>query len=200
MDASQYKNYVLFLLFIKYASDKYGNSDDFAPPVTIPKRSSFKDMIGLKGNSNIGDLINKQIIQPLIDANSRLARTDFPDYNDQNKLGEGQAVVDRLTIWSAFSRSLNLTSQTIERKTTISSAMPMNTSCGTSLQRVAKARASSIPLPRATDHCQSDRHISEQHHREYHLPTTPPADQVRCCSKLLPRPPNISPLKARKWT
>ena len=36
MDASQYKDYVLFLLFIKYISDKYGNSDDFAPPVTIP--------------------------------------------------------------------------------------------------------------------------------------------------------------------
>ena len=37
MDASQYKDYVLFMLFIKYISDKYGNSDDFAPPVVIPK-------------------------------------------------------------------------------------------------------------------------------------------------------------------
>ena len=33
MDASQYKDYVLFMLFIKYISDKYGNSSDFAPPV-----------------------------------------------------------------------------------------------------------------------------------------------------------------------
>jgi type I restriction enzyme M protein len=32
MDASQYKDYVLFMLFIKYISDKYGDSDDFAPP------------------------------------------------------------------------------------------------------------------------------------------------------------------------
>src|SRR5258707_15431985 len=32
MDASQYKDYVLFMLFIKYVSDKYGDSDDFAPP------------------------------------------------------------------------------------------------------------------------------------------------------------------------
>jgi type I restriction enzyme M protein len=37
MDASQYKDYVLFMLFIKYISDKYADSDDFAPPVTIPK-------------------------------------------------------------------------------------------------------------------------------------------------------------------
>ncbi len=97
MDASQYKDYVLFMLFIKYISDKYGESDDFAPPVTIPKGASFKDMIALKGKSDIGDKINTQIIQPLIDANARLARSDFPDFNDPNKLGEGDAMVQRLT-------------------------------------------------------------------------------------------------------
>jgi hypothetical protein len=83
--------------FIKYISDKYGDSDDFAPPVTIPSGASFKDMVTLKGKSDIGDKINTQIIQPLIDANSRLARSDFPDFNDPNKLGEGQAMVERLT-------------------------------------------------------------------------------------------------------
>lgn len=97
MDASQYKDYVLFMLFIKYISDKYGNSDDFAPPVNIPPGASFKDMIALKGKADIGDKINTQIIQPLIDANSRLARSDFPDFNDPNKLGEGDAMVQRLT-------------------------------------------------------------------------------------------------------
>jgi type I restriction enzyme M protein len=97
MDASQYKDYVLFMLFIKYISDKYADSDDFAPPVTIPPGASFKDMIRLKGQSDIGDKINTQIIQPLIDANSRLARSDFPDFNDPNKLGEGKAMVERLT-------------------------------------------------------------------------------------------------------
>jgi type I restriction enzyme M protein len=97
MDASQYKDYVLFMLFIKYISDKYGNSNNFAPPVIIPRGAGFKDMIGLKGRSDIGDRINTQIIQPLIDANARLARTDFPDFNDPNKLGEGQAMVDRLS-------------------------------------------------------------------------------------------------------
>ena len=90
MDASQYKDYVLFMLFIKYISDKYGDSDDFAPPVTIPPGASFKDMVALKGNSDIGNLINIQVIQPLIDANSRLARSDFPDFNDSNKLGDAR--------------------------------------------------------------------------------------------------------------
>lgn len=42
MDASQYKDYVLFMLFIKYVSDKYGDSDAFAPPITIPNRTSTR--------------------------------------------------------------------------------------------------------------------------------------------------------------
>ena len=97
MDASQYKDYVLFMLFIKYVTDKYGNSSDFAPPVTIPEGASFKDMLALRGKSDIGDKINTQVIAPLVQANDRLARSDFPDFNDSNKLGEGQAKVERLT-------------------------------------------------------------------------------------------------------
>jgi type I restriction enzyme M protein len=97
MDASQYKDYVLFMLFIKYISDKYGNSSDFAPPVIIPKGASFTDMVALKGKPDIGDKINTQVIQPLIDANARLARSDFPDFNDPNKLGEGKDMVEKLS-------------------------------------------------------------------------------------------------------
>jgi type I restriction enzyme M protein len=97
MDASQYKDYVLFMLFIKYVTDKYGNSGDFTPPVTIPEGASFNDMLKLRGKSDIGDKINTQVIAPLVQANDRLARSDFPDFNDSNKLGEGQAKVERLT-------------------------------------------------------------------------------------------------------
>jgi len=97
MDASQYKDYVLFMLFIKYITDKYGNSADFAPPVTIPKGASFKDMLDLRGKSDIGDKINTQVIAPLVQANERLARSDFPDFNDPNKLGQGKEMVERLT-------------------------------------------------------------------------------------------------------
>jgi type I restriction enzyme M protein len=87
---------VLFMLFIKYVSDKYANSTDFAPAVVIPKGASFADMVALKGQPDIGDKINTQIIQPLIEANSKLARSDFPDFNDPNKLGEGKEMVERL--------------------------------------------------------------------------------------------------------
>lgn len=105
MDASQYKDYVLFMLFIKYVSDKYAKSDDLEPPITIPKGASFADMVALKGNANIGDLVNTQIIQPLVDNNESLARTDFPDFDDPNKLGDGHDKVERLTnLVSIFER------------------------------------------------------------------------------------------------
>ncbi|WP_431520704.1 type I restriction-modification system subunit M [Chromatium okenii] len=97
MDASQYKDYVLFMLFIKYISDKYGNSGDYAS-VEIPAGASFTDMIALKGKPDIGDQINKSIIAPLVNSNQdRLSKSDFPDFNDPNKLGEGSAMVERLT-------------------------------------------------------------------------------------------------------
>ncbi|MDD2769083.1 MAG: class I SAM-dependent DNA methyltransferase [Methylococcus sp.] len=92
MDASQYKDYVLVLLFIKYVSDKYAGQP-FAP-ITIPEGASFKDMVALKGKPDIGDQINKYIIGPLANAN-RLS--DMPDFNDASKLGSGKEMVDRLT-------------------------------------------------------------------------------------------------------
>lgn len=36
INPSRYRQYVLFMLFIKYITDKYGSSSDFASPVTIP--------------------------------------------------------------------------------------------------------------------------------------------------------------------
>jgi len=98
MDASMYKDYVLFMLFIKYVSDKYANSADFEPAVVIPKGAAFADMVALKGHPHIGERINTEVVQPLVDANSRsLARSDFPDFNDSTKLGDGKEMVDRLS-------------------------------------------------------------------------------------------------------
>ena len=92
MDASQYKDYVLVLLFIKYVSDKY--ADQPYAPIKIPRGASFKDMVALKGKPDIGDQINKKIIAPLAKENKL---SDFPDFNDATKLGDGKEKVDRLT-------------------------------------------------------------------------------------------------------
>lgn len=95
MDASQYKDYVLVMLFIKYISDKYAGVP--YAPITVPEGASFKDMVALKGKSDIGDQINKKIIAPLAAANAQLSLSDFPDFNDAVKLGDGKEKVDRLT-------------------------------------------------------------------------------------------------------
>ena len=95
MDASQYKDYVLVLLFIKYISDKY-SGQPYAP-LTIPEGSSFAGLVSLKGRPEIGDDINKKVIAPLVAANQQLSQGDFPDFNDQGKLGSGKELVERLT-------------------------------------------------------------------------------------------------------
>ena len=92
MDASQYKDYVLVLLFVKYVSDKF-SGDPYAP-IKIPKGASFADMIALKGTTDIGDKINTKIIGPLSKENDL---SDMPDFNDPNKLGSGKEMVERLT-------------------------------------------------------------------------------------------------------
>src|SRR3989338_5273853 len=92
MDASQYKDYVLVLLFIKYVSDKYARQP--YAPITIPKGAGVKDMVALKGKSDIGDQINKKIIGPLAKANNL---SDMPDFDDATKLGSGKEKVERLT-------------------------------------------------------------------------------------------------------
>ena len=92
MDASQYKDYVLVLLFVKYVSDRF-SGQPFAA-IAVPEGASFRDMVALKGASDIGDQINKKILAPLAQANSL---SDMPDFNDPGKLGNGKEMVDRLT-------------------------------------------------------------------------------------------------------
>lgn len=95
MDASQYKDYVLVFLFLKYISDKYAGQQ-FAP-INIPAGASFSDLSALKGSKDIGDQINKAIIAPLVAANQQLSLSDFPDFNDATKLGTGKEMVTTLT-------------------------------------------------------------------------------------------------------
>lgn len=94
MDAAQYKDYVLTLLFVKYVSDKYGG--DPYPVITIPADGSFAAIARLKGDKEIGDKINK-IIGRLAEANELKGVIDLADFNDESKIGSGKEMVDRLT-------------------------------------------------------------------------------------------------------
>jgi len=94
MDASQYKDYVLVLLFIKYVSDKYSGDPDAL--IEVPQGGSFADMVAAKGNKEIGDRINK-ILGKLAEANGLKGVIDLADFNDEDRLGRGKEMVDRLT-------------------------------------------------------------------------------------------------------
>ena len=94
MDASQYKDYVLVLLFVKYVSDKYAGQPDAL--LDVPAGGSFADMVALKGTKDIGEKINV-IISTLAEANDLKGVIDVADFNDADKLGKGKEMQDRLS-------------------------------------------------------------------------------------------------------
>src|SRR5689334_21910462 len=94
MDASQYKDYVLVLLFVKYVSDKAASQKHY--DLEVPKGGRFADMVALKGDKEIGDKMNK-IIRKLAAKNDLMGVIDVADWNDADKLGKGKDMVDRLS-------------------------------------------------------------------------------------------------------
>ncbi|BBY97304.1 type I restriction-modification system subunit M [Mycolicibacterium fallax] len=94
MDASQYKDYILTLLFVKYVSDKA--KTDVNSLIEVPAGGSFDDMLAAKGDKEIGDRFNK-IIAKLAEANDLRNVIDQADFNDEEKLGKGKEMQDRLS-------------------------------------------------------------------------------------------------------
>ncbi len=94
MDASQYKDYILTLLFVKYVSDKA--KTDANSLIEVPEGGSFDDMLAAKGDKEIGDRFNK-IISKLAEANDLRNVIDQADFNDEEKLGKGKEMQDRLS-------------------------------------------------------------------------------------------------------
>jgi type I restriction enzyme M protein len=94
MDASQYKDYILTLLFMKYVTDKA--KSDLRSLIDVPPGGSFDDMIALKGAAEIGEGMNK-IIGVLAKANDLQKVIDLADFNDEEKLGRGREMQDRLS-------------------------------------------------------------------------------------------------------
>ena len=94
MDASQYKDYILTLLFVKYVSDKAKANPDSL--IDVPDGGSFDDMLAAKGDKEVGDRFNK-IIGRLAEANDLRNVIDLADFNDPEKLGRGKEMQDRLS-------------------------------------------------------------------------------------------------------
>ncbi|WP_187891069.1 type I restriction-modification system subunit M [Helicobacter pylori] len=94
MDASEYKNYVLNLLFLKYISDKARSNID--SEIEVPQGCFYEDILALEGDKEIGDKLNK-IIAKIAERNNLKGVIDSVDFNDNTKLGEGKAMIDTLS-------------------------------------------------------------------------------------------------------
>lgn len=94
MDASQYKDYVLVMLFWRYVSDKA--KQDSRSLIHVPPGCGFSDLKAHKNQTDIGDRMNKSI-EALAKANELSGVINVVDFNDEEKLGKGKEKVDRLT-------------------------------------------------------------------------------------------------------
>lgn len=90
MDASQYKDYVLVLLFMKYVSDKKD------PLVELKEGTTFYDMLKYRGKDDIGNKINV-VIGEFAKNNGLTGIITEADFNDDAKLGSGKDKIDLLT-------------------------------------------------------------------------------------------------------
>lgn len=111
MDASQYKDYVLTLLFVKYVSDK-AKADPYAD-IEVPVGGSFDDLVALKGKPDIGEQVNVAI-RRLADANDLQGVINNADFDDPDKLGKGKELVDRLTKLIGIFQDLDFTGSRAE--------------------------------------------------------------------------------------
>lgn len=94
MDASQYKDYVLMMLFVKYLSDK-GNDEDSL--FTIPPGCNFSDFVALKGQEGIGEAINIKL-EAIKTANTIfLSKLVLPNFNDPAKFGKAKEMTETLS-------------------------------------------------------------------------------------------------------
>ncbi|MBT3052889.1 MAG: type I restriction-modification system subunit M [Candidatus Thiodiazotropha sp. (ex Codakia orbicularis)] len=106
MDASQYKNYILTLLFVKYVTDKYAGKKFGA--IIVPKGGSFADMVALKGQKDIGDKLNTIIGKLATENDMAWLSNPDNDFNNEDRLGKGKAMVDTLTSLIGIFENLNL--------------------------------------------------------------------------------------------
>ncbi|WCZ53873.1 hypothetical protein CJEIK_06850 [Corynebacterium jeikeium] len=110
MDASQYKDYVLTLLFVKYVSDK-AKSDPYSL-IEVPEGGSFDDLVAVKGAPDIGERMNIAI-RRLAEENDLQGVINNADFDDPNKL-EGKAMQDRLTNLISIFQDIDFTGSRAE--------------------------------------------------------------------------------------
>ena len=195
MDASQYKDYVLTLLFMKYVSDKYAADPDAL--IEVPRGGGFADMVQLKGDKEIGDRINK-IIGRLAEANELKGVIDQADFNDESKLGTGKEMQDRLSRLVAIFDGLDFRANRTEGDDLLGDAYEylmqhFATESGKSKGQFYTPAEVSRIMARVVG-------IGRGHAAPITPSTTRPVAPAHCSSRPRTRRRPASPSTARRWT
>lgn len=185
------KNYVLTLLFLKYVSDKHKYG---AGMIELHAGTTFDDIVKLKNTADIGDRLNK-IIAQIAEANDLKGVIDVTDFNDEDKLGKGKEMIDRLSRLVGIFKKLNLSSNQAEDDDLLGDAYEylmrhFATESGKSKgQFYTPAEVSRImaKIIGISADC-----------RPAPAFMTRPAARVRCCSKPPPKPAAKSAFTVRK--
>ena len=195
MDASQYKDYILTLLFVKYVSDKA--KADPNSLIDVPAGGSFDDMVALKGDKEIGDRINK-IIGKLAEANDLQKVIDLADFNDEEKLGKGKEMQDRLSKLVTIFDDLDFRGS--PRRGRRPARRRLRVPDAALRHRVRQEQGPVLHAGRGlADPGQGRRHRTATPART-RPSTTRPAAPARCCSRLPPRRRAASRSTARRRT
>lgn len=94
VEPARYKDYVLTLLFFKYVSDRYKGQryGDF----TVGEGASFEDLVAAKGKKDIGERVDK-ILSAFLEANQLQGSLPEVSFNNEDELGRGKELVDKVT-------------------------------------------------------------------------------------------------------
>ncbi len=167
--------------------------------IEVPAGGGFKDMVALKGSKDIGDGINK-IIAKLAEANELKGVIDVADFNNEDKLGKGKEMVDRLTnLVSIFENpALDFSKNRAEGDDLLGDAYEylmrnFATESGKSKGQFYTPAEVSRVMAKVIG-------INQSKSQDPKPSMTRPADPVRCCSKLRMNPKPVSPSTGRKWT
>lgn len=111
MDASQYKDYVLTLLFVKYVSDKA--KTDKSSLIYVPEDGSFDYLVSLKGKPDVGEKVNIAI-RRLADENDLLGVINNADFDDPAKLGAGKELQTKVSNLIGIFQDMDFSGSTAE--------------------------------------------------------------------------------------
>lgn len=111
MDASQYKDYVLTLLFVKYVSDKA--KADKSSLIYVPEDGSFDYLVSLKGKSDVGEKVNIAV-RRLAEENDLIGVINNADFDDPAKLGAGQELKTKVSNLIGIFQDMDFSGSTAE--------------------------------------------------------------------------------------